>query len=37
MLSEICSTLEAASVQHIGKTLVIYRPAKKPKLVLPRD
>lgn len=37
MLAEICSTLEAAPVQHIGKTLVIYRPAKKPKLVLPRD
>jgi RNA-binding protein len=37
MLAEICSTLEAAPVQHIGKTLVIYRPAKKPTLVLPRN
>lgn len=25
-LSEICSTLHAAPVQHIGKTLVVYRP-----------
>lgn len=25
-LSEICSTLHAASVQHIGKILVVYRP-----------
>lgn len=27
LLSEICETLEAAPVQHIGKILVIYRPA----------
>ncbi len=25
-LSEICTTLHAASVQHIGKILVVYRP-----------
>jgi len=37
MLAEICSTLEAAPAQHIGKTLVIYKPAKKPRLVLPKD
>lgn len=37
MLAEICSTLDAAPAQHIGKTLVIYRPSKKPKLVLPSD
>ena len=37
MLAEICATLEAAPVQHIGKTLVIYKPAEKPKLVLPKD
>ncbi len=35
MMEEICDQLEAASVQIIGKILVIYRPAKKPKLVLP--
>ncbi len=27
LLSEICESLEAAPVQHIGKILVIYRPA----------
>jgi RNA-binding protein len=26
ILDEICDKLEAAQVQHIGKTLVIYRP-----------
>lgn len=34
-LSEICSQLSAAPVQHIGKILVVYRPAEKPKLILP--
>lgn len=34
-LAEICSRLEAAPVQHIGKILVVYKPAEKPKLVLP--
>ncbi|MGD2139120.1 MAG: YhbY family RNA-binding protein [Burkholderiales bacterium] len=27
LLAQICETLEAAPVQHIGKILVIYRPA----------
>jgi RNA-binding protein len=27
LLSQICESLEAAPVQHIGKVLVIYRPA----------
>jgi len=36
MLQEICTTLKAGPVQHIGKILVIYRPleiaiAKAPK------
>lgn len=35
MLAEICATLEAAPVQHIGKTLVIYKPAHKPRIALP--
>ena len=26
MLKEICATLKAAAVQHIGKILVVYRP-----------
>lgn len=36
MLDTICQNLDAAPVQHIGKTLVIYRPAEKPKLKLPK-
>lgn len=35
MLAEICARTGAAAVQHIGKTLVVYRPAEKPKLKLP--
>jgi RNA-binding protein len=35
-LAHICETLHAAPVQHIGKTLVVYRPADKPKLALPK-
>ena len=36
MLDTICQTLDAAAVQHIGKTLVIYKPADKPRLKLPK-
>jgi RNA-binding protein len=36
MQADICETLQAAPVQHIGKTLVVYRPAKQPKLALPK-
>ncbi len=35
MLDTICSDLAAHPVKHIGKTLVIYRQAEKPQLVLP--
>jgi RNA-binding protein len=35
VLAEICERLEAAPVQHIGKVLVIYKAAEKPKLALP--
>lgn len=35
LLETICGTLGAAPVQHIGKILVIYRPAATPRLVLP--
>lgn len=35
-LEQICQTLHAAPVQHIGKTLVVYRPAEKPKLAVPK-
>jgi RNA-binding protein len=36
MLDTICHTLDAAPVQHIGKTLVIYKSADKPRLKLPK-
>ncbi len=32
---ELCEALDAAPVQHIGKLLLIYRPADKPKIILP--
>lgn len=35
MMAEICAKLSAAPVQHIGKILIVFRPAKKPKLTLP--
>lgn len=31
----LCAKLGAAPVQHIGKLLLIYRPADKPKISLP--
>lgn len=34
-MAEICATTNAASVQQIGKVLVIYRAADKPTIVLP--
>ena len=30
MLQEICETLKAGAVQHIGKMLVVYRPLEVP-------
>lgn len=36
-LAEICNTLNAAPVQHIGKILIVYKPAEKPVLVLPKE
>lgn len=36
-LKEICDTLNAVPVQHIGKILIVYKPAEKPKLILPKD
>ena len=35
MLEDICGKLDAAPIHHIGKQLVIYRPADKPKITLP--
>lgn len=37
VLNEICAKLIAAPVQHIGKILVIYKAAEKPKLTLPKN
>lgn len=36
MLKTICEALKAASVQHIGKTLVVYKPGENPKFSLPK-
>jgi RNA-binding protein len=35
-LETICVALDAGPVQQIGKILVIYRPAEKPAIQLPR-
>jgi RNA-binding protein len=35
MLEEICDKTGATAIHHIGKQLVIYRQADKPKLILP--
>lgn len=34
MLEDICSKTGATAVHHIGKQLIIYRQADKPKIVL---
>jgi RNA-binding protein len=36
MLQEICETLKAGPVQHIGKTLVVYRPQEIPITKAPK-
>ena len=35
LLEAICASLDAKPVQHIGKTLVVYRRAAEPKFILP--
>ncbi len=35
MYQDICNTVNAIAVHHIGKQLVIYRKADKPKIVIP--
>ncbi len=35
MLQHICETTGAETVQEIGRVAVIYRRAKKPRIVLP--
>ncbi len=34
-LDAICSELSAHPVKHVGKTLIVYRRAEKPSIVLP--
>ena len=36
MLQEICETLKAGPVQHIGKMLVVYRPLEIPITKAPK-
>ena len=36
MLQEICTVLQAGPVQHIGKTLVVYRPLETPITKAPK-
>ena len=33
LLAEVCATLHAASVQHIGKILVVYRPRPEQTVI----
>lgn len=37
MFDQICDTLGAAQVQHIGKLLVMWRPSDKARIVLPKS
>jgi RNA-binding protein len=34
-LTELCAATDAVPVQHIGKLLIIYKPAATPRLQLP--
>lgn len=36
MLEEICEKTGAVAVHHIGKQIVIYRQADKPKILFPK-
>ena len=36
MLEEICEKTGAVAVHHIGKQLVVYRSADKPKILFPK-
>lgn len=37
MLRHICETARAEAVQEIGRVAVIYRPARKPRLIVPEE
>ena len=34
MYQDICNTLNAVAVHHIGKQIVVYRKADKPKIII---
>lgn len=36
LLAQVCSDLDAAPVQHLGKTLTLWRPAPEPEPVAPK-
>jgi RNA-binding protein len=36
LLAQICADLDAAPVQHLGKTLTVWRPAPEPEAVAAR-
>lgn len=36
-ITQLCEELGAASVQHVGKLLVLYKPAEKPVIKLPKE
>ena len=36
-INQLCEEVGAAPVQHLGKLLVIYKPADKPVIKLPRE
>ena len=35
-LVDICNQTQAVAVHHIGKQLIIYRPAETPKIIFPK-
>ncbi|MHB8623890.1 MAG: YhbY family RNA-binding protein [Sulfuricaulis sp.] len=35
MVKQICAAIGASTVQEIGRVAIIYRPAEKPRIVLP--
>lgn len=37
LLRQVCDQVRAEAVQEIGRVAVIYRPAQKPRLVIPED
>jgi len=37
MVQKICDATGAEAVQEIGRVAVIYRPAQKPRLVIPKE